>query len=134
MASGACGATGEAASSAPRPPLFAPGTPLTPLHPPPPTPPLPSLSRSGFLKWYALYNIANTVVSIVVGGVVLAGVDVECASAASADTCNDVGVLYGVILTLGSSSVGVFAAINSGLAYLSMRDTAPTPDARKVDL
>jgi hypothetical protein len=87
-----------------------------------------------FLKWYALYNILNTIVSIVVAGVVLGGLDVECSQAPNRDACNDIGVLYGVLLSLGASSVGVFAAINSTLAYLSMTEAAPTGADRKVDL
>ncbi len=86
------------------------------------------------MKWYALYNIANTVVSIVVAGVVLGGLDVECSTAWNRDACNYVGTVYGIILLLGSSSVGIFAAINSGLAYLAMENERPTANDRKVDL
>ncbi len=67
-------------------------------------------------------------------GVVLGGLDVECATAQNREACSDTGVVYGVILSLGASSVGIFAAINSGLAYLAMRDDAPTGNDRKLDL
>ncbi len=87
-----------------------------------------------FLKWYALYNFLNTIVSIIVAAVVLGGLDVECSQSPNRDACNDIGVLYGVILSLGASSVGVFAAINSTFAYLSMAEAAPTGSDRKVDL
>jgi hypothetical protein len=70
----------------------------------------------------------------VVAGVVLAGLDVECSSAQNREACSDTGVVYGVILSVGASSVGLFAAINSGLAYLAMRDDAPTGTDRKLDL
>ena len=44
------------------------------------------------------------------------------------------GVLYSVLLSLGASSVGVFAAFNSGVAYLSMKDRNPTAVDHKLDL
>ncbi len=81
-----------------------------------------------------LYNVLNSAVSIAVAGVVLGGLDVECASAQNVRTCAAIGAFYGILVLFGATAVGAFAAINGSLAYLTMRDDAPTPDDRKVDL
>lgn len=84
------------------------------------------------LRWFALYMICNTAVSVGIGASILAGVDVNCASASNTGTCTQTSIVYALSMALGSSSVGVFAAINSMLVYYTMR--RPPRDALEAKL
>lgn len=76
------------------------------------------------LPLYSGYLIAQTAVSVGVGASVLAGVGLSCAGSHNPATCNDSQVVYGLIMTLGSSSVGIFAAVNAIVVYYAMRGEA----------
>jgi hypothetical protein len=90
--------------------------------------------RFWMLRWYALYMILNAVVSVAVGATILSGVDLECAAARNATTCVQTGTVYALSMALGSSSVGVFAAINSMAVYYTLPQPAPDTQARKLAL
>lgn len=85
-----------------------------------------------FLKWYGLYMLANTAVSLTVGGLTLSGLDQDCATAPNQNACSDTGLMYALIMTLGSSSVGIFTAISACLAHVSMREKEPDADELKL--
>ena len=73
------------------------------------------------LRWYALFMVLSAAVSVGVGASILAGVDVNCSTAYNADACIQTSVVYALSIALGSSSVGVFAAVNSMLVYYTMK-------------
>lgn len=86
-----------------------------------------------WLRVYALYQLLNTVASLLIGIVVLTGVDISCAgSSAQRDICASVEAVYGVMMALGATSVGLFAAINSCLASCAMPDSKPTDECEDM--
>jgi len=73
----------------------------------------------------ALYMLVNAGVSVVVGVIVLAGVDISCAGMGDYEAaCTSTQVTYGLLMALGASSVGLFAAINSALVSFAMPPAA----------
>ena len=79
------------------------------------------------LQLYALFSVLNTGAAIIVGVIVLSGVEFECAGAQNMAACVSTQEIYGLIMALGASSVGVVAAINTGLLSLTM-PAKPPPD------
>jgi hypothetical protein len=80
-----------------------------------------SRNERWFLKYYAIFMVLFSAASIVVGSTVLSGVDIECAGASNQQACTTTQLMYGLIMTLGSSSVGMFAAINAALVFYATR-------------
>jgi hypothetical protein len=78
-----------------------------------------------FLRVYTAYLLAQTAVSVVVGAIALSGVGLfeNCSGAQNPNACVNSQVVYGLIMALGSSSVGVFAAVNSIVVWYAMRGT-----------
>ena len=63
------------------------------------------------------YMVLSAGASIGLGALTLAGVESSCTRAAAPDACQNVAIVTGVLLTAGSSSIGLFAALASWLAY-----------------
>lgn len=97
------------------------------------------ISRGGpvtVLKYYSLYSVLATGVSVAIGATTLSGVDLVCASSDDVAACSSTQVMYGLIMLIGSPAVGSFAAINSFLVYLSLQrdDSRENEDELKVRL
>jgi hypothetical protein len=90
--------------------------------------------RYWMLRWYALYMVLNTVVSIAIGATLLSGIDLECASALNSINCAYTRTIYALSMALGSSSVGLFAAVNSMVVYYTLPRPAPDTLAAKLAL
>lgn len=81
-------------------------------------------ASKGYRKWlafYAAFMAVDSIFCLFYGATILLGIDFECAQAGDQQTgCIAVQSLYGLALTLGSSGVGMFAAINTALAAAAM--------------
>jgi hypothetical protein len=73
------------------------------------------------LALYAAYMLVQSGCFVGLGVATLAGADLTCASAANTTTCTNVAVVLGLIMTLGASSVGTFAALNALVVVLATR-------------
>jgi hypothetical protein len=73
------------------------------------------------LPYYAAYLLVQTAASVAVGAAVLVGVGVQCAAAANPGACANHASVFGLILALGSSSVGTLAAITTLFVYYAVR-------------
>jgi heme A synthase len=95
-----------------------------------------SRGQRSVLKYYAIFMVFNTVANVVVGATVLSGIDLQCTYAQNKQGCSVTALYYGLAMLLGGSSVGVFAAINSALVYLTMKrsDAGADTDAKKLEL
>jgi hypothetical protein len=73
-------------------------------------------------RWWLIafgsYMTLTCGVSIGLGALTLAGVDTNCAGAFAPDACTSLGIVTGLVLAIGSSSAGLFAAICAWLAYV----------------
>jgi hypothetical protein len=79
------------------------------------------------LKVFMVYMIFNAGISLLLGVLTLSGVESSCTAAQSPDACSNVAIVTGVILTVGSSTLGLFAALTSWLLYLGWQDAAQGP-------
>jgi hypothetical protein len=78
------------------------------------------------IRFYAIFMLCATAVTIAIGSAILSGVDLNnCSGNVNPSTCSAAQNIYGIIMLLGSSSVGLFASINSFLVYLTMKAPAP---------
>lgn len=74
------------------------------------------------LRWAALGMLFNTFLSAAVGLTILIGTDIACRNikAEYQGACNVTQSIYGLLMLLGSSSVGIFATINAVLVYFAL--------------
>ena len=75
----------------------------------------------GLLTFYGLYMLINVIASLALGVVLLTNLDAECASQENPSTCSSVGSVTGLIVSVGSSTLGVFALLASLLPVCAMR-------------
>lgn len=73
------------------------------------------------LPWYGAYMAVNVVASLGLGVVTLTNVDAACAGAQNPDTCAAVGSVTGVVVSVGSSTLGLLAIFASLLPLCSIR-------------
>jgi hypothetical protein len=66
-------------------------------------------------------------VSVVLGILLLTGLDLECSGAANVETCAITQDVYAVIMALGSSTVGLFAVTSTLLMYFTAGGRRPDP-------
>jgi hypothetical protein len=86
------------------------------------------------LRWYALFMVLNAIVCVAIGATILSGIDLECASAINSATCVQTGTVYALAMALGSSCVGIFAAVNSMVVFYTMPRTNQNTLANKLAL
>jgi hypothetical protein len=81
-------------------------------------------ASKGYRKWlavYAAFMCVDSIFCLFFGATILIGIDFECAHTGSQQpTCIATQSLYGLALALGSSGLGMFAAINTALAAAAM--------------
>jgi hypothetical protein len=89
--------------------------------------------RRWWLQLYAVYMLLSSVISVAYGAVVLLDVDVECSKMADQfNACVSTQVVYGLVIALGASSVGLFAAINTALLSWAMPAVHPADDSQSL--
>lgn len=49
-------------------------------------------------------------------------------------TCETAGLAFAIVLSIGGSSLSLFAALNAVVAYISMSDPKPSPEDKKIEL
>ena len=77
--------------------------------------------RRWWLRLYAAFMLLNAAASILIGSVIFVGAVSNCSAEGSqASVCAATQVVYGVIMLVGASSVGIFAAINALLVSFAM--------------
>ena len=77
--------------------------------------------RRWWLRGYAAFMLLNAAASILIGSVIFVGVVQDCAGEVSqAARCTATQVVYGVVMLVGASSVGLFAAVNALLVSFAM--------------
>jgi len=76
------------------------------------------------LPWYAGFLTLQVAASLAVGVNAIVGAGTFCAGADNTSTCINLQVVYGLVMALGSSTVGLFAAINSLVVWRAVRGSA----------
>ena len=87
------------------------------------------------LPWYAGYLTLQVAASLAVGVSAIVGAGTFCAGADNTNVCTNVQVVYGLVMALGSSTAGLFAAINSIAVFYAVRggaDPAAGEEAHKL--
>lgn len=70
---------------------------------------LAALSRKerSALRWYGLFMMLIAGAAVLLGALVLSGVQQSCASAYNVDACTNLDEVVGITLSVGSSSLGI---------------------------
>lgn len=92
---------------------------------------LAALSRKerSALRWYGLFMMLIAGAAVLLGALVLSGVQQSCASAYNVDACTNLDEVVGITLSVGSSSLGILAAASAWLAFVGWPREPPTPAA-----
>ena len=85
------------------------------------------------LPWYAAFLTLQVAASLAVGVRAIIMAPSFCAAAANYSTCSNSQVVYGLIMALGSSTAGLFAAISACSVWYAVRGVAVNDaDAAKL--